>query len=146
MRMTARTAPRRRRRADKCEGRSSRLQPVIRMKLHLRRFDLDIAVDHGELRRLALERLPGLRVAVEIRGNDFVAQRSAWIRARDDPNCGPEMVDRRTGRRRRMRTEFRVERLAVRQLDNKTLDTLVVERLAGAVANANTPSHLFQML
>src|SRR6476469_1297864 len=64
--------------------------------LRLWLLNLDLTVDHGQLRRLGLERFPTLRFVVVAGRDDFVAQRSARVARRDNPNRGPEMVERRT--------------------------------------------------
>src|SRR6476620_11304301 len=114
--------------------------------LRLWLFDLDLAVDHGQLRRLGLERLPSLRLAVAAGRDDLVAQRPARVARRDRPHRGPEMVERRTLRWRRMAIELGVELLSVGQFDNYALEALVVERLAGRVEHADTPDHLLKPL
>src|SRR4051794_33874464 len=114
--------------------------------LRLWLFDLDLAVDHGELRRLGLERLPSLRLAVAAGRADLVAQRPARVARRDRPHRGPEMVERRTLRWRRMAIELGVELLSVGQFDDTALEALVAERLAGRVEHADTPDHLLQPL
>src|SRR6185295_14307257 len=114
--------------------------------LRLWLFDLDLTVDHGQLRRLGLERLPSLRLAVLAGRDDFVAQRPARVARRDGPHRGPEMVERRTLRRGRMAIELGVELLSVGQLDNDAFEAVLVERLAGRVEHADTPDHLLQPL
>src|SRR6188472_2522955 len=109
-------------------------------------LDLDLTVDHGQLRRLGLERLPGLRLVVLAGCDDFVAQRSARVARRDGPHRGPEMVERRTLRGRRVAIELGVELLSVGQFDNHALEALVVERLPGRVEHADAPDHLLQPL
>src|SRR6476619_285131 len=111
--------------------------------LRLWLFNLDLTVDHGQLRRLGLERFPTLRFVVVAGRDDFVAQRSARVARRDNPNRGPEMVERRTLRGGRMAIELGVELLSVGQLDNHALEAVVAERLASRVEHANTPDHLF---
>src|SRR3954447_3904484 len=114
--------------------------------LRLWLFDLDLAVDHGQLRRLGLERLPSLRLAIAAGRDDLVAQRPARVARRDRPHRGPEMVERRTLRWRRMAVELGVELLSVGQFDDNALEALVVERLAGRVEHADTPDYLLQPL
>src|SRR3954467_14446290 len=114
--------------------------------LRLWLFDLDLAVDHGQLRRLGLERLPSLRLGVAAGRDDLVAQRPARVAGWYRPHRGPEMVERRTLRWRRMAIELGVELLSVGQLDDHALEALVIERLAGRVEHADTPDHLLQPL
>src|SRR4051794_25910129 len=66
-------------------------------------LDFDFARDHLELRGDALERLPHMRLAVEIRGDDLVDERAARVTARNDPAGRPEIVGGRTCAGSRMR-------------------------------------------
>src|SRR6266581_1994079 len=106
-------------------------------------LDLDLAVENRELRRLHLERLPGMRVALHVGRGHFVCKSAGGIVLGDDPRRGPEIVG---GLPRGMATEARVELLPVRQLDRDALQPLVIELLAGLVVDAEAPDHLFEML
>src|SRR6188508_3406645 len=96
-------------------------------------LDFDFARDYLQLRGDALERLPRMRLAVEIRGDDLVDERAARITGRNDPARRPEKIRRRTCPRSRMRAVSSRELLAVGKLDAKLLQFLVIERFARLV-------------
>src|SRR4051812_10564290 len=56
------------------------------------------------------------------------------------------MIHGRADARRRMDAEPRRQLLAVGQFDHEALQTLVVQRLAGRIEDAQPPDHLLQML
>src|SRR5262249_21178704 len=102
-------------------------------------LDLDFAGDHGQLGGVALERLPSLRLALQVRGDDLVGQRAARIARRDEPDGGPEMVDGWTLCWRWMRAKPGVELLAIGQFDDEALEPFFIERLARLVEHADAP-------
>src|SRR4051812_1314211 len=124
------------------QARPLSMRIVIRVASSLL-LDLDLAVENGELRRLHLERLPRMRVALKVCRDDFVGKGAGGIFLGNDPRRGPEIIG---GLPRGMATEARVELLPVRQLDHDALELLVLELLAGLVVDAETPHHLLEML
>src|SRR5712691_9724279 len=109
-------------------------------------LDLDLTGDDGQLRGRPLERLPGVRGAVRVGGDDLVRERAAGIARRNGPDGRPEKVGGGARRRRRVRAVGRRELLAIGQLDDHALEALAVERLAGLVEHADAPDDFFQAL
>src|SRR5215467_14309247 len=124
------------------EARPSPMRIVITVASELL-LDLDLAVEDRQLRRLHLERLPGMRIALEIGRGHLVGEGAGGIVLRHDPRGGPERISRLPWR---MATEACAELLPVRQLDLYALQPFVVEHLAGFVLDTKAPDHLLQML
>src|SRR5437899_4687949 len=125
-------------------SRPSPAPTIISAARNLRFLDLDLAGDNRELRGCALKRLPSLRLAFRVGGDDLVGEGAARIARWDDPDRRPEIVGGRALRRRRMRPISGVELLPIGQLDDQALESLIVERLAALIDHANAPDHLFQ--
>src|SRR5436305_13816400 len=106
-------------------------------------LDLDLAVEDRELRRLHLERVPGMRVALNVGRNHFVGKGAAGIFLGTDPRRGPEIIG---GLARGMATEARVELLPIRQLERYALQPFFIEHFARFVLDTKAPDHLLEML
>src|SRR5258708_38240960 len=91
-----------------------------------RRHDCDRPVEHRELRRPDLERLPGLRLPLVVGEGRLVGKGACRLFGRDDPGRGPEMVGCLATRR--MLTIRGLQLLAARQFYEEALDALVVNR------------------
>src|SRR6185437_12541240 len=102
------------------------------VRLH-RRF----AGDHHQLRRIARERLPGLRLAVRPGGDDLVAERAGGEIRRNGPERGPKAVGRLTARR--VRTVFCRDFLTVSQDYDDALKHLFIGHGAGLIEHADAP-------
>src|SRR5215467_10213121 len=107
------------------EARLSPMRIVITVASGLL-LDLDLAVENRELRRLHLERLPRMRVALKVGRDHFVCKGAGGIVLGNDPRRGPEIVGRLS---RRVAAEARVKLLPVRQLDRYALEPLVIQLL-----------------
>src|SRR5206468_4133069 len=103
-------------------------------------LDFDLAGDDLQLRSHTFERLPGRRFTLQVGSDRLVDECAVWEVRRDRPDRGPEMIGGRLGSAR-MWAETSVHLLAIRQFNDDTLESLVVERFAVLIEDAQAPHH-----